>query len=129
MVDTISLNTEKPCDNIAFIGLDSVQGQMKINKGDWADGEIGKEQRKELDDLLSGKAPIEGPKISDCDYTVVYLYHHPIGRGNYFKKIFHGLDDADELKKVFKPYRIDALLFGHNHDGRAWYKSWNIDRV
>jgi 3',5'-cyclic AMP phosphodiesterase CpdA len=116
-------------DGIAFIGLDSMQGELKKNEGIWADGEVGKEQIIALDEFLSGKRPLTGPKVSDCKYTVIYLHHHPIDRGSYFKKKFHGLDDADDLKNVLAPYKIDALLFGHNHDGRPWYESWGIPRV
>ena len=116
-------------DQVAFIGLDSMQGEVRANQGLWADGEIGKEQRDRLDEILSGKTPPSGPTVKECDYTVVYLHHHPIARENYFKKTFHGLDDAAELEQVCAPYSISALLFGHNHSGKDCNGNWNIKRA
>lgn len=48
--------------------------------------------------------------------------------GGFIKRRIHGLDDAPDLKKTLKKHRIDALLFGHNHDGKHWNGNWGIKR-
>ncbi len=35
----------------------------------------------------------------------------------------------DALEKTLKGHAIDALLFGHNHDGKVWSGAWGIPRV
>lgn len=115
-----------PIGGVAFIGLDSMEGEIKKNQGAWADGEIGEEQLTRLDNLLSSQA------VVNCQYTVVYLHHHPIDESSFFRRVireFHGLDDAKELKGVLAAHEIDALLFGHNHDGRQWNGNWGIKRA
>lgn len=112
-------------DNIAFIALDSMQGEIEKGTGlSGADGKIGKTQRNALDDMLSNN-----PKVAACDYKVVYLHHHPIDTGKLFKKWTHGLGDASKLRKIIEKHNIDALLFGHNHDGKHWCPSWGVKRA
>ena len=108
---------------IAFIGLDSMEGEITKKQGTLADGEIGKAQLKKLETLLLSR------EVADCQYTVVYLHHHPIDSGGIFRRIVHGLDDVKKLKTVLEKHKIDALLFGHNHDGKSWNGSWDIKRV
>lgn len=112
-----------PIGGVAFIGLDSMEGEIKKNQGAWADGEIGEEQLEKLDNLLSSQ------EVANCQYTVVYLHHHPIDMGGFLKRKFHGLDDAEELKEVLAAHEIDALLFGHNHCGKPWNGDWGIKRA
>ena len=56
------------------------------------------------------------------------MHHHPFD-----KKFGHRLKDSDELKKKLKPYAqkgmIDALLFGHKHQGRTHNGKWGIPRL
>jgi len=81
-----------------------------------------------------GKKPLSGHLVTECTYIVIYLHHHPIDGGNFIRRIFHRLDDAEDLKTVLSrhmqgQHKIDALLFGHNHEGREWNGSWGIPRV
>ncbi len=114
-------------EDIAFIGLDSMEGELEKQQGYWADGEIGKAQLKDLEKLLKEE------KVTRCDKRVVYLHHHPFTTGPWYirwwRAIFHGLDDAKQLKKILKSSNIDALLFGHNHVGKAWNGKLGIKHV
>jgi 3',5'-cyclic AMP phosphodiesterase CpdA len=112
-----------PLGNIAFIGIDSMEGEIIKNQGALANGEIGKRQLAGLEERLSSQ-PVKNSK-----YTVIYLHHHPIDMGGLIKRRIHGLDDAKKLKKILAANKIDALLFGHNHDGKPWNGSWGIKRV
>ncbi len=98
-------------DNIAFIGLDSMEEEIKWYDRYGADGELGKVQLNKLDTLL-GK-----DDIVNCSYRVIYLHHHPFA-----PKFWHSLNDDDKLIKILKKHgNVDAVLFGHNHN----YKVWN----
>ena len=132
-----SLPILKPVDEIAFVLLDSMQGIVKryekaVQEGRWdqeydqirdpdflglkAKGELGEDQ-------LRAVGPLLAEAERSYDYTVVMLHHHP-----FRKKILHGLMDGD-FEGVMKRHRVDALLFGHNHGGYCWNRSWNIKRV
>ncbi len=106
-------------DEIAFIGLDSMAEELNWYDRLWAEGELGEAQLKRLDDLLTNDND-----VTSATYRVIYLHHHP-----FHPKIFHHLKDSDELGEILKPKKIDALLFGHNHDGRIWNGRWGIPRV
>ena len=84
----------------------------------FAEGELGEEQLKRLAGLL------ESESVKKSEYTVVYLHHHP-----FHPRPFHQLKDSDKLKEALEGHKIDALLFGHNHDGRVWNGAWGIKRV
>lgn len=104
-------------DNIAFIGIDSTAEEIGGLDGLLAQGEIGRKQLERLDNILSSE------KVKFADYTVVYMHHHP-----FESKIGKKLKDSDDLKKVLEPHSVDALLFGHNHDGKVWNGVWGIKR-
>lgn len=104
--------------NIAFIGLDSMEAEIGTLDRLSAEGELGKPQLERLAEIL------KKDKVIKCDYRVVYLHHHP----------FHfiltmQLKDSDELGKILKRSKIDALLFGHNHYGKPWHGKWDIKRA
>lgn len=116
-------------DGIAFIGLDSMQGEIEDGEGNtWADGKLGETQLEELNHLLS-----KDPDVAACQYKVVYLHHHPIYIPKYLKdmikKVFHGLEDGSALKKIIEKHQIHALLFGHDHDGHSWNGNWGVERA
>ncbi|MBN1794190.1 MAG: metallophosphoesterase [Candidatus Omnitrophica bacterium] len=109
-------------NRIAFIGLDSMAEELHWYDDLWAQGELGKKQLDRLEEILNLK------KVQRCNKRVVYLHHHP------FKwRPLHQLKDAGKLKKVLtkamqKGISIDAILFGHNHEGDAHNGTWGIPR-
>lgn len=105
-------------DNIAFIGLDSMEDEVNWYDFLWAEGELGKKQLKRLSKIL------ESDEIANIEYKVVYLHHHP-----FHPKPFHSLKDSGKFGKILEGHSVDALLFGHNHDGRIWNGHWDIKRV
>lgn len=105
-------------DNIAFIGLDSIAQELHWYDRIWAQGELGKKQLKRLDQILNSD------KVKSCEYTVVYLHHHPFDPWP-----LHQLKDSNKLQHVLEGHKIDTLLFGHNHNGRIWNGCWGIKRI
>ncbi len=110
-------------DSIAFIGLDSMAEEVNWYDALWAQGELGDAQRQRLAALL------EKETVKSAAKRVIYLHHHP-----FHPKPFHHLKDSEELGQVLKAAieggtKIDALLFGHNHDGHKWNGKWGISRV
>lgn len=105
-------------DNIAFIGLDSMAAEVNWYDFLWAEGQLGKKQLKRLGKIL------ESEEVTNMKYTVVYLHHHPFD-----PKPFHHLKDSEKLGRKLEGHSVDALLFGHNHDGRVWSGHWGIKRV
>jgi 3',5'-cyclic AMP phosphodiesterase CpdA len=103
---------------IAFIGLDSMAEEVHWYDRLFAEGEIGEEQLERLEDTLGSGA------VKAAARTVVYLHHHP-----FHPWPFHHLKDTDDLRDVLKNHKIDALLFGHNHEGRVCHGEWGIARV
>ena len=105
-------------DNIAFIGLDSMADEVNWYDFLWAEGELGKKQLNRLAEIL------ESDDVANAEYKVIYLHHHP-----FHPKPFHHLKDSEKLGEILKAHSIDALIFGHNHDGRVWNGHWGIKRV
>ena len=64
------------------------------------------------------------PEVYAAKYKVIYLHHHP-----FHPQPFHYLKDSEELGCILRQFKIDALFFGHNHDGRKWNGKWSITRV
>lgn len=116
-------NYEFPCktivDEIAFIGLDSMAQELHWYDALFAEGELGGKQLNRLDQLLCFDT-----EIANAKYRVVYLHHHP-----FHPRPFHYLKDSEELKHVLQEHSIDALLFGHNHEGGEFHGQWDIPRV
>lgn len=105
-------------DNMAFIGLDSMEEELNTFDKLGANGELGAAQRERLDILLAGEA------VKHADYRIVYWHHHPFDPW-----FLHELKDAKELSKLLKKHgNIDAILFGHNHNFRNWHGQWGIPR-
>ncbi|MBU1086919.1 MAG: metallophosphoesterase [Candidatus Omnitrophica bacterium] len=109
-------------DNIAYIGLDSMAKELNWYNELWAQGQLGKKQLSELENILNQN------KIKACSKRVIYLHHHP------FKwRPLHELKDSRKLHKVLKKIMdknvsIDAVLFGHNHEGKPHNGKWGIPR-
>jgi 3',5'-cyclic AMP phosphodiesterase CpdA len=109
-------------EGMAFIGLDSMSAELNWYDDIFAEGEIGKRQLQALEQLL------QSADVKKCRKRIIYLHHHP------FKwRPFHQLKDSRKLKKILTQAMaagtsIDALLFGHNHQGHAHHGQWGIDR-
>ena len=115
---TISYPKLDIIDTIAFIGLDSMAEEVHWYDRLFAEGELGKKQLKSLAEIL------QSDEVKNSRYRVVYLHHHP-----FHPRLFYQLKDSDDLRKTLEGHSIDALLFGHNHDGRVWNGGWGIKRV
>lgn len=103
-------------DGVAFLGLDSMAEELHWYDRLFAEGEIGDRQLSALDGLLSA------PEVQACQKRVVYLHHHP------FDPLpFHELKDAEALRQAVEG-RIDALFYGHNHEGKTRNGHWGIPR-
>ncbi|HRZ40951.1 MAG TPA: metallophosphoesterase, partial [Candidatus Omnitrophota bacterium] len=109
-------------DGMAFLGLNSMEEELHWYDRFWAEGDLGMPQLRRLEKVLLS------PEVRICKKRVIYLHHHP------FKwRPFHELKDSKELKKVLiaamnEGVSIDALLFGHNHQGKAHNGEWGIPR-
>lgn len=106
-------------DDIAFIGLDSMVDELHWYDRIFAEGELGENQLHNLRQMLAEDSDIRGAR-----HRVVYLHHHP-----FHPTLFNQLKDSAPLGDILKERRIDALLFGHNHEGRIWNGKWGIPRV
>ncbi len=109
-------------DEIAFIGLDSMAEEVHWYDELFAEGELGKKQLQRLELIL------QDAKICACRKRVIYLHHHP-----FEWRPFHQLKDSHVLKEVLTRaiqtgISIDAILFGHNHRGKAYNGQWGIPR-
>ncbi|MBU1043114.1 MAG: metallophosphoesterase [Candidatus Omnitrophica bacterium] len=109
-------------DDIAFIGLDSMAKELNWYNELWAQGQLGKKQLTALETILTQDM------VKACSKRVIYLHHHP------FKwRPLHELKDSRKLHKVLKKIMdkgisIDAILFGHNHEGKPHNGKWGIPR-
>ncbi len=109
-------------DDVAFLGLDSMAEELHWYDEIWAEGELGDQQLRHLDEIL------KGDDVRLCRKRVIYLHHHPFD----FRPL-HQLKDSSKLKKVLTEnmvngISIDALLYGHNHEGKAHNGQWGIPR-
>lgn len=104
---------------IAFVGLDTMADELHWYDALFAEGELGVRQLDRLNHLLCFDK-----SVAEAKYRVVYLHHHP-----FHPRPFHYLKDTDALQAVLSEHRIDALLFGHNHEGESFHGSWGIERV
>ncbi len=109
-------------ENVAFLGLDSMAEELNWYDEIWAEGELGNEQLQRLE------ANLHEDEVRSCAKRVVYLHHHPFD----FRPL-HQLKDSRKLKKVLcdaiaEGISIDALLYGHNHEGKSHNGQWDIPR-
>ncbi|OGX09451.1 MAG: hypothetical protein A2Y06_04260 [Omnitrophica WOR_2 bacterium GWA2_37_7] len=108
--------------DVAFIGLDSMMSELHWYDKIWAEGELGKDQLLKLRNIL------EGEDVRACKKRVIYLHHHPFDA-----RPVHQLKDSRKLKKVLmdamgKGISVDAILYGHNHEGKSNNGKWGIKR-
>ena len=80
---------------------------------------MGDDQINDLDKILKNDNDVISAK-----HKVVYLHHHPFDDDNLML-----LKDSGKLGEVLQRYTIDALLFGHKHQGIKWSDNWKIKRV
>ena len=103
---------------IAFIGLDSMAEELHWYDALFAQGEQGSAQLQRLNEML-GDA-----RVKRCAWRVVYLHHHPFD-----PRPLHELKDSNELGEIVRAHgNIDALLYGHNHEGRIHNGVWGVPR-
>ncbi len=103
-------------DGVAFVGLDSMAAELNWYDKLFSQGEIGKGQLDRLEKMLSSR------KVQACARKVLYLHHHPFA-----PMPFHELKDAAGLKRVVAG-RLDAILYGHNHQGQVHNGCWDVPR-
>ncbi|MCK4881438.1 MAG: metallophosphoesterase [Candidatus Omnitrophica bacterium] len=106
--------------DVAFIGLDSMAEELHWYDELWAEGEVGGRQLRVLGEMLKSE------DVVSCQKRVIYLHHHPFD----FRPL-HQLKDSSKLKKVLSEViaegvSIDAILYGHNHEGKAHNGQWGI---
>jgi 3',5'-cyclic AMP phosphodiesterase CpdA len=106
----------------AFLGLDSMAEELHWYDRIAAEGELGKRQ---LDDL---RQIIHRNEVKNCRFRVIYLHHHPFD-----SYPLHQLKDSDHLKDLVVEaikdgISIDALLYGHNHQGKIHNGHWGVPR-
>lgn len=112
-------NVEKTglIEDIAFIGLNSMEASFHRDYYFGAQGKLGGNQLKRLQKLLDSE------KVKKADARVVYLHHHPFNPEPNME-----LHDADQLMGALKGKNVNILLFGHNHKGWKWNGWWDIGR-
>jgi 3',5'-cyclic AMP phosphodiesterase CpdA len=104
--------------DIAFIGLDSMAEELHWYNRLFANGQLGEAQMERLDACLSD------PAVEACSHRVVCLHHHPFD-----PKLLHELKDSAALGEVLAGHgNVDALLYGHNHEGWKRPGQWGIGR-
>jgi len=104
--------------SIAFLGLDSMAEEVNWYDQLGAEGELGEAQLKRLGERL------KDDHVRACEKRVVYLHHHPFD-----PRFVHELKDAKKLEAVLKENgNVDALLYGHNHEGKKRNGLWKIPR-
>ncbi len=121
----IVYDTEFPNDcseAIAFIAMDSMAEELGLLDHLWAEGELGDMQLQRLDAILSRV------DVMKCGKRVLYMHHHPFD-----PTFLHQLKDSEKLKEVITAHiqsgvLIDALLYGHNHEGQSHPGMWGIPR-
>ena len=107
---------------VAFLGLDSMAEELHWYDDLFAQGELGKDQLRRLDDAL------REPEVRECRKRVLYMHHHPFDAWP-----LHELKDSEALREVLSGVRadgisIDAILYGHNHEGKVHNGHWGIPR-
>jgi len=107
---------------IAFIGLDSMAEELNWYDAIFAEGELGQKQLKGLEIILHEE------DVRACRKRVIYLHHHPFS-----PRPVHYLKDSKMLKAILngamkEQISIDAILFGHNHQGLIHNGQWGITR-
>lgn len=109
-------------DRVAFIGLDSMAEELHWYDRIWAQGELGKKQLNRLSNIL------KNDEVVTCKKRVIYLHHHPFDQ-----RPLHQLKDTNKLHDVLMntvndEISIDAILYGHNHEGKSNNGLWSIPR-
>lgn len=102
-------------DSHAIILLDSMMGEMEEIDFWGAQGKLGEDQLRNLDQILN--------EISDNHKVVLALHHHP-----FYYSYFLKLRDSFLLKKIIVS-RVNCVLFGHKHVEERLYPSMDIDMV
>lgn len=120
--DELSYPRKDIIDNIAFIGLDSTTEELHSYDKLFSEGELGRDQLQRLGDILNAD------DVRRCKKRVIYCHHHPFDW-----RPLHQLKDSGQLKKVLtnainNGISIDALLYGHNHQGKSHNGQWGIAR-
>ncbi len=120
--DEIDYPRKDIIDGVAFIGLDSTAEELHFYDRFFSEGELGHNQLQRLSDTLKAE------DVQRCKKRVIYLHHHPFDW-----RPLHQLKDSHRLKKLLTSTiasgtSIDALLYGHNHQGKSCNGQWTIAR-
>ncbi len=120
--DELSYPRKDIIDSIAFIGLDSMAEELHFYDKLFSEGELGHDQLQQLNDILNSD------DVRRCKKRVIYFHHHPFDW-----RPLHQLKDSRQLKKLLtntidSGISIDALLYGHNHQGKSFNGRWGIAR-
>jgi len=111
---------------IAFIVLNSMEDEAHWYDKWFAEGEIGHEQIDAMVELFLSDA------ARACEKRVLCLHHHP------FDWLpLHQLRDKWRLRRALRKrimqiengVSVDAMLYGHNHRGKARFGRWGISRA
>ena len=108
--------------DIAFIGLDSMAEELHWYDALCAQGELGDTQLKRLANALRRN------DVKKARKRVIYLHHHPFDA-----YIGHALRDDEKLRTklqdaIGEGITIDAILYGHNHEGYCHNGHWGVCR-
>jgi 3',5'-cyclic AMP phosphodiesterase CpdA len=108
--------------NTSFIGLDAMAEEVNWYDSLFAEGELGKQQLLGLEKILNTA------DVKSSERRIVYLHHHP-----FHWRPFHHLKDSNELQDLLtasikRGIKIDAILYGHNHEGKTHNGKWDIPR-
>jgi 3',5'-cyclic AMP phosphodiesterase CpdA len=123
-------------NDVTLITLNSMLAETGFWDGLLADGELGKRQREDLDELITTLRD----ERKKTHRIVVALHHHPFQFPDdpplkkIKERVGHRLKDGKELMAMLAG-RIDVLLFGHEHrhvdfskpfDGHLFTKEFEI---
>ncbi|MHC4214425.1 MAG: metallophosphoesterase family protein [Planctomycetota bacterium] len=112
--------------DVTIIGLNSMQGEMEDEKELWANGQIGTNQLTELKEVLKAIRDVKG-----LDYKIVLaLHHHPFDLENCDHPV-HCLKDGKALMDIIAldRYKVDVLLFGHEHENYTKFNNFHIPLI
>ncbi len=101
-------------DDITMIGLNTLDQELNWYDAIGADGELGQDQLKRLNDALL--------KVK-TKYCIIAMHHDPFDT-----RFMHGLKDPKDFRRVLQGKSVDAILTGHTHLGDSRNGAWGVPR-
>lgn len=80
-------------------------------------GTVGDRQLELLETVLGSPEAAES--------VVCLVMHHALHRRDLLHEATSGLLNRDRLLRVVQDHKVDLVLYGHDHEGRAWKKEKN----